>query len=266
MFSLGPLLIIIVAIAGFVFGQEAAREQVLSQIQGLMGSQGRQFAETAMASVSQPSTNIILSIVGIVTLLLGALGVFGQLQDALNAIWDVAPKPEGGMKGVLQLLKTRLLSFTMVLGTGFLLLVSLVLSAGITASVNYFGGLVPFSASVLEGINFFVSLIVITIVFALLFKYLPDAEIAWRSVWIGALMTSLLFVIGKSLLGLYLGSSQIATAYGAAGSLLIVLVWVYYSAQILFFGAEFTKVWATRYGKGIVAAPNAVRVTEQVEA
>jgi membrane protein len=265
-FSIGPLLVIVVAIAGFVFGQEAARQQVLAQIQSLLGTQGAQFIETAMANSNRPSTNIMFSIVGVATLLLGALGVFGQLQDALNAIWGVTPKPVGGFKGLLEMLQSRLLSFTMVVGTGFLLLVSLIISAAISAFVRYFGGMLPFSGTVLQGINFFVSLFVITVVFAFIFKYLPDAQIRWRSVWIGALLTALLFDIGRFVLGYYLGNSQLGGAYGAAGSLLIVLVWIYYSAQILFFGAEFTKVYATRYGEGVVPAPNAVRVTEQVQA
>ncbi len=262
-FSIGPLLIIVIAIASLVFGQSAARQQILAQMQGLVGSQGVQFIESAIVNSNRPSTNIIFTVIGLVTLLLGALGVFGQLQDALNAIWDVAPKPGRGLRGLLQ---DRLLSFTMVVGTGFLLLVSLVVSTGIAALVKYFGAYLPISATTLAGINFFASLVIITIIFAMIFKYLPDAQIGWRSVWIGALMTSLLFAIGKFALGFYLGNSQIGTVYGAAGSLVIVLIWIYYSAQILFFGAEFTKVFATRYGRGIVPAANAVRVTEQVQA
>ncbi len=265
-FSIGPLLVIVVGIAGFVFGESAARQQVLAQAQSLLGAQGAQFIETAMANASKPSTDIVFSAIGLVTLVLGALGVFGQLQDALNAIWGVTPKPEGGLKGLLHMLQSRLLSFTMVVGTGFLLLVSLVISAAISAFVEYFGAFLPFSGTVLQGINFFVSLFVITIVFAFIFKYLPDAQIRWRSVWVGALLTALLFDIGRFILGYYLGNSQLGSAYGAAGSLLIVLVWIYYSAQILFFGAEFTKVFATRYGEGVVPTQNAVRVTEQVQA
>ncbi len=256
-------MIIVISIAGLVFGQAAARQQILAQIESLVGPQGVQFIETTIVNANRPSTNIVFTGIGLVTLLLGALGVFGQLQDALNAIWDVAPKPGRGWRGLVQ---DRLMSFTMVMGTGFLLLVSLVISTAIAALVKYFGAYLPISAATLEGVNFFVSLVIITIVFGLIFKYLPDAQIAWRNVWIGALMTFLLFVIGKFVLGFYLGNSQIGTAYGAAGSVIVVLLWIYYSAQILFFGAEFTKVFATRYGKGIVPAPNAVRATEQVQA
>ncbi len=263
-FSLGPLLMIVIAIAGLVFGAEAARNQILGQIQGLVGQQGAQFIQSAIQSASRPRDSIIATIIGIATLLLGALGVFGQLQDALNAIWGVKPKPNRGLiKGLIQ---DRLLSFTMVLGTGFLLLVSLALSAALNAAIRYLGGMLPFSANILEGANFFVSFVIFTILFAFIFKYLPDAEIGWGDVWIAGLLTSLMFVIGNFLLGLYLGNSAIASSYGAAGSVIIVLVWVYYSAQILFFGAEFSKAFALHYGKGIVPAPNAERVVEEVHA
>ncbi len=262
-FSLGPLLIIVIAIAGLVFGTQAVQGQIMGQIQSLVGDQGAAFIQTAIESASKPRDSVIATVIGVVTLLLGALGVFGQLQDALNAIWGVTPKPDRGWKGML---KDRLLSFSMVLVVAFLLLVSLVLSAALTAFFTYFGNLAPMSATVAQGVYFFASFLVITLLFALLFKYLPDAEISWGNVWIGAAMTSLLFTIGKFILGFYLGSSAFGSTYGAAGSLVVVLVWVYYSAQILFFGAEFTKVYATRYGKGIVPAPNAVRVTEEIHA
>lgn len=262
-FSIGPLLIIVIAIAGFFFGQQVVESQIMAQVQGLVGPQGAQFVEAAMASTRQPGANFIASIVGVVTLLLGALGVFGELQDSLNTIWEVQAKPGAGLRAMI---KDRLLSFTMVLGTGFLLMVSLIISAALAALDKYFGALLPYSTSVLQGLNFFISLVVITLIFAAIFKYLPDAEIAWSSVWIGAALTALLFTIGKFLLGYYLGNSRIATAYGAAGSIVLVLVWIYYSAQILFFGAEFTKAFASRYGAGIIPAPNAVRVTRQARA
>ncbi len=260
-FSVGPLLVIAIAVASLVFDRAAVQSQILAQIRGLVGEQGARFVQTAVEGGQQSGTDIIATVIGAGTLVLGALGVFGQLQDALNAIWDVAPKPGRGIKG---LIKDRLLPFTMVLGTGFLLLVSLIVSTGITAMVTFLGERLAFSSAALEGINFFLSLIPITLIFALIFKYLPDAEITWSNVWVGALLTALLFVIGKFLLGVYLGGSQIGTTYGAAGSVIIVLVWIYYSAQILFFGAEFTKVYAERYGQGIVPAPDAVREAEQV--
>jgi membrane protein len=260
-FSLGPLLIIVIAIAGLVFGAEAAQGQIVGQMQGLVGEQGAAFIQAAIESASQPRSSLIASVIGIVTLLLGALGVFAQLQDALNAIWDVTPKPDRGWRGLIE---DRLLSFSMILVVGFLLLVSLVASTALAAFFKYVGGVVPMTAIVAEGVNFFVSFAVITLLFALIFKYLPDAQIAWSNVWIGAAMTALLFTIGKVILGIYLGNSAVSSAYGAAGSLVVVLVWVYYSAQILFFGAEFTKVYANRYGAGIIPAPNAVRVTEEI--
>lgn len=262
-FSLGPLLLIIISLLGLVFGTSAAQDQIVGQLQGLVGAEGARFIQDAIASASKPTTSIIASVIGIATLLLGAIGVFGQLQDALNAIWHVTPKP--GL-GIREMIKDRVLSFGMVLAVGFLLLVSLVVSAGLTALFKYFGTLVPMPATVAEGVNFFVSFGVITALFALIFKYLPDAIIPWRNVWIGAALTSLLFVIGKFVLGFYLGSSSIGSSYGAAGSLVIVLVWIYYSAQILFFGAEFTKAYAMRYGEGIVPAPNAELVVDQVRA
>jgi membrane protein len=262
-FSLGPLLIIVIAIAGLVFGAAAARGQIVTQIQALVGEQGAAFVETAIQSASKPSSSILASLIGLGTLLLGALGVFAQLQDALNAIWHVAPKPNRGWRGIVQ---DRVLSFSMVLAVGFVLLVSLVVSAGLAAFLKYFGAMLPMSSVVIEALNFFVSFAVITLLFALIFKYLPDALISWSTVWTGAAMTSLLFVIGKFFLGLYIGNSAVSSSYGAAGSLAVVLVWVYYSAQILFFGAEFTKVYATRYGHGILPAPNAERVNDRVYA
>ncbi len=262
-FSLGPLLIIVIAIAGLVFGQQAAQGQIVDQLRGLVGDQGATFIQSAIAASSTPRTGLIASVIGVATLILGALGVFGALQDALNAIWGVQPKPGRGIKG---LITDRLLSFSMVIVVGFLLLVSLVISAALAAFLKYFGGMLPFSSTVLQGINFFVSFAVVTLLFALIFKVLPDAKVHWSDVWIGAVLTALLFAIGKFILGYYLGTSAYASSYGAAGSLIIVLVWIYYSAQILFFGAEFTKAFAQRYGEGIVPADNAVRVTEQVQA
>jgi membrane protein len=197
---------------------------------------------------------LIATVVAVATLLIGASGVFGQLQDALNTVWGVEPK-EG--RGVWGFIKDRFLSFVAVLGTGFLLLVSLVLSSALAALGKWFSGSLPLPEAVLQAINFLLSFIVITGLFALIFKVLPDAKVAWRDVWIGAALTAVLFTIGKFAIGLYLGKSNVASAYGAAGSLVIVLVWVYYSAQILLYGAEFTQVYANRFGERIVPAPDA---------
>jgi hypothetical protein len=190
---------------------------------------------------------------------LGAAGFFGQLQDALNTVWEVTPKPGGG---ILDMIKGRFLSFTMVLGIGFLLLVSLLISTVLANLTNVVGNMLPGADLLAQIINFVVSFLVVTLLFAMIYKVLPDAVIAWSDVWVGAAITALLFNIGKFLLGLYLGSSSIASTYGAAGSLVVLLVWVYYSAQILLFGAEFTQVYAQRFGSRIVPADNAVAVTE----
>jgi membrane protein len=202
----------------------------------------------------QPSTGLLATVVAVITLLFGASGVFGQLQDALNTVWGVEPK-EG--RGVWGFIKDRFLSFVAVVGTGFLLLVSLVLSSALAAVGKWFSGVLPLPEAVLQALNFLVSFVVITGLFALIFKVLPDARVAWRDVWVGAALTALLFTIGKFAIGVYLGKSNVASAYGAAGSLVIVLVWVYYSAQILLYGAEFTQVYANRRGERIVPAPDA---------
>ena len=204
---------------------------------------------------NQPTTGIVATVVATATLLLGASGVFGQLQDSLNTIWGVQPK-EG--RGIWGLIKDRFISFAALLGTGFLLLVSLVLSAGLAAFGKWFGGWLPAPEVVLQVLEFLISFAVITGLFAMIFKILPDAQVAWRDVWVGAALTALLFTVGKFAIGLYLGKSDVGSAYGAAGSLVILLVWVYYSAQILLFGAEFTQVYANAVGSRIVPSKDAV--------
>ena len=263
-FSIAPLLVIAIAIAGLAFGQQAAQGQIIGVIQGVVGQQGGQAIQTMVESASQPRAGgILITLIGFVTLLLGASGVFGALQDSLNTIWGVQTKPGGGLKGIIQ---QRFFSFTLVVGTGFLLLVSLVVTAGLAAVSKWFSDYIPGGAMAWEGVNFVFSLVVITILFALIFKYVPDAEIAWRDIFIGAFVTALLFTIGKFAIGLYLGRSSVTSAYGAAGSLVLVLLWIYYSAQILFLGAELTQVVADRYGTPIVPKPSAVALTEAVRA
>ena len=244
-FSIAPLLIIAIAVAGLAFGQEAARGQLDRQIQGLVGQQSAELIQTMVESASKPTSGIIATVIAIATILFGASGLFGQLQDALNTIWEVEPKPG---RGILGIIKDRFLSFTMVLGIGFLLLVSLVLSALLSALDPYLTDLLPGSIYLLQILNFVISFGVITLLFAMIYKILPDVKIAWSDVWIGAAVTSLLFALGKFLIGLYLGNSSAGSAYGAAGSLVILLLWIYYSAQILLFGAEFTQVYAKKYG------------------
>ena len=258
-FSLAPMLIIAIAIAGAVFGEEAARGEIVTQIQGLVGRDGAQFIETAIEGASKPRAGTIASLISIAILLFGASGLFAQLQDSLNTIWEVQPKPGRGLIGIL---RDRFLSFTMVLGVGFLLLVSLVLSAGLSGLVNFLGSLLPGIGALLQLANFVLSFAVTTLLFGLIYKVLPDVKIAWSDVWSGAIVTSLLFSIGRFALGLYLGNSSFGSTYGAAGSVVIILVWVYYAAQILFFGAEFTQVYARRYGSRIVPAKNAMPLAE----
>jgi membrane protein len=258
-FSLAPMLVIIIAVAGLVFGQEAAAGALDDQIRGLVGAEGADLVQAMVASAQEPREGITATVIGIVTLLFGALGAFGQLQDALNTIWEVAPKPGRGLIGVI---KDRLAPAGLVLGVGFLLLVSLAVSAALVAVGNLLSGYLAGMAFLMEALNFLISFLAVTVLFAMIFKFLPDAKIAWRDVWIGAALTSLLFNIGKTLIGLYLGSGSVASAYGAAGSLIILLLWVYYSAQILFFGAEFTQVYANRLGSKVQPDEDAVKVTE----
>lgn len=259
-FSMAPLLIIVIAVVGVVFGDEAARGQVVGAIQGLVGHQGGEAIQTMILNARRPASSLIASLIGIATLVFGAAGLFGQLKDALNTIWEVKPKPGNGiMSSVL----TQFWSVTAVLGTAFLLLVSLVLSAGISAAATYLGNVLPGGAVMWEVINQVVSFGVTTLLFALMFKYLPDVKITWRDVAIGAIATTALFTIGKFAIGLYLGMSTFSSTYGAAGSLVVVLFWVYYSSQILFFGAELTKVYANRFGSRIKPDEHAQPLTAE---
>jgi membrane protein len=248
-FSMTPLLVLAIAIAGAVFGEEAARGEIVSQIQGLVGTSGAEAIETALDNANQPEISSIASLISIVVLLFGASGVFAQLQEALNTVWNVRTKPGRGLKGAV---RKRFLSFSMVLAIGFLLLVSLVLSAALSALANINLDFIPGFNFVWEIVNFVISFGLITLLFALMYKYLPDVKIAWGDVWVGAMITALLFSMGKYILGLYLGQGSFGSAYGAAGSLVIILAWVYYSAQILLFGAEFTQVFARHYGAQII--------------
>lgn len=241
-FSLAPLLIIAITIAGAVFGQDVAENELVGQIQGLIGKEGAEAVQAMIKNAQQPnSRGDIATIFGIVTLLFGASGIFGQLQEALNTVWNVKPKPGLNIKYFLQ---NRLLSFAMVLVIGFLLLVSLIISAVLAGVANFFGHLFPGWIIFLQILNFMISFSVTTFLFALIYKVLPDIKVAWSNVWIGATFTATLFTIGKFLIGLYLGNSGISSSYGAASSFVIVLIWVFFSAQILLFGAEFTQVYA----------------------
>jgi membrane protein len=256
-FSVAPLLIIAIAVAGLVFGREAATRQLAAEVEGLLGPQGAEVIQGLLQNASKTGAGIVATAVGVGTLLLGASGAFAQLQDALNTIWEVKPKAGRGVRGML---RDRFLSFSLVLAIGFLLLVSLVLSAALAAVGKYLAGILPVSSALMQGLNFALSFAVTTFLFALIFKVLPDVRIRWRDVWIGAAVTALLFSVGRFLIGLYLGRSSVSSAYGAAGSLVVLLVWIYYSAQILLLGAEFTQVYASKFGNGMTPKPNAERV------
>ena len=250
-FSIAPLLVIAIAVAGFFFGADAARGEIFGQLRGLVGDRGAGAIEAAVASASQTGHGTFAAIAGIVTLLFGATTVFGELQSDLDRIWD-SPKPEhAGIRGML---RGKVLSFGMVLGIGFLLLVSLVLSAALSAIGHFWSGALPGWEVVLQIVNFVVGFVVVTGLFAMIYKLLPRSAIGWRDVWVGSIVTSMLFSIGRLLIGLYLGKSSVASGFGAAGSLVIVLVWVYYSAQIFLLGAEFTKTYAYRHGSRMAQA------------
>jgi membrane protein len=253
LFSMAPLLLVAIALAGLVFGREAAQGQIVGELQGLLGDTGARAVEEIVERSRRPESGVLATAAALFTLFLGASGVFGELKGALNEVWDVPP-PGGG---ILRLLRERLASFAMVLAVGFLLLVSLLLSAALAAADGALHRFFPGPlAVVLQLLNNVVSLVTITALFALLFKFLPDTRIGWGDVWMGALFTSTLFTAGKFLIGLYLGRSSFGSAYGAAGSLVVVIVWVYYAAQIFLFGAELARVYAQRHGtrSGTVAA------------
>jgi membrane protein len=244
-FSVAPVLLIAIAVAGFVFDTDAAQRAVASELAGLMGSEAAAAVEALLQSARSPSGGLISTAVGVVVLLIGASAVFGELQDALNRIWRApVPRPPG----LWRLVRERMLSFGMIVGVGFLLIVSLVMSAAIAALGEWWGAAFSYQAILLEVLNFALSFAVITAAFALIYKLIPRVSVQWRDVWIGAAVTALLFTIGKSLIGIYIGRSGVASAFGAAGSLIVLLLWVYYSAQIFLLGAEFTWVYAHEFG------------------
>ena len=243
-FSLAPVLIVAISVAGLAFGQKAAEGEFARQLQGLVGETGARAVQAVLASANRPEFGILASAMGVGTLLVGASGAFVELQDALNKIWKV-PRRSGSVW--LQVIRERFLSFGLVLGLGFLLLVSLVVSAALGAVGNFIAPLLPWPVFLLESVDFLLSLGVIALLLAMIFRYLPDADIAWSDVWMGAAVASLLLTTGKVLIGLYLARSTVASAYGAASSLVIILTWVYYSAQIVLLGAELTQVYSRQH-------------------
>jgi membrane protein len=256
-FSLAPLVLILLAVFGLFFGNEHARDKILEQLQYLIDPSGIKVIQDIAASASKPQSGILASALGIVVGLFGASGVFGQLQDALNTIWGVKAKPGAGLWAFL---RARFLSFAMVAGVCFLLLVSLTVETILKGLSAYLQNLLPGGHILALALFLVLDIGVVILLFAMIFRYLPDIKIGWRDVWIGASLTALLFVIGKFILGLYLGSGAAGSAYGAASSLITLLLWIYYSAQILLFGAEFTQVYATTYGSQVEPEAHAVRV------
>ncbi len=250
-FSIAPLLVIVIAIAGLVFGTEAASGAIFAQLRGMVGDSGAAAIQGLVQSASRPATSIFAALTGLVTLVLGATTVLGELQSALDRIWRA---PSTGEHGWSRWVRGRMLSFGMILAIGFLLLVSLVLSAALVAIGDWWGPWFGKMRWLLEALNFAVSFVAVTALFAMIYKILPRIRIAWRDVWIGAAVTALLFTVGKFLIGLYLGKSGVTSGFGAAGSVVVLLVWVYYSAQIFLLGAEFTCVYTYRYGslRGVV--------------
>ncbi len=258
-FSLAPLLVICVAVAGAVLGEEAVRGQLDEQLKSSLGASGAFAVQDMVANARKPEANFWVSLAGIVMLVVGAGGLFGQLQDALNTVWGVKLRSGRGIMGVL---KDRFLSFSMVLGTGFLLLTSMILSAALQGVSKWAGDIASLPPQVWGGISAIVSFGVIVVLFAAIFKVLPDVRVRWRHVWVGAIFTAALFVAGKTGIGWYLGREATSSSYGTAGSLALVLLWVYYSSIILLFGAEFTQVWANSQGEEIEPDADAERVNE----
>jgi YihY family inner membrane protein len=246
LFSLAPLLIIVIAVAGMVFGQAAAQGEIVGQLRGTLGQGGAVAVEGLLAAAREPAKGLFATVVSVVMLLIGATAVFAELQSALDRIWRV-PAP-AGPSGLWNLARTRLLSFGLMLGLGLLLAVSLVLSAAVAALGTWWGGWLQGWDAVLEALNFAVSFSLFTLLFAMIYKTMPRARISWRDVWTGAAVTALLFTVGKLLIGLYLGTSNLASGFGAAGSLVVLIAWVYYSAQIFLLGAEYTWVYANTLG------------------
>jgi membrane protein len=246
--SLAPLLVIVIAIAGAFFGKEAAQGQLVWQIQDLIGRDGAEMVQTLLKGAQKPAAGTVATIFGLLTLFYGAGTVVAELRDALNIIWCAPSSNKTGLRSIVKLLKDRTIAFTFVMGIGFLLLVSLAVNAALSALGERFNALLPMPAWVFKALDFAVTYVAIAILFAMIYKWLPNLHIEWRDVILGALLTSLLFGFGKYLIGIYLGTAGIASTYGAAGSLVVVLIWVYYSAQIFFLGAEFTLAYAQLYG------------------
>ncbi|ERT07717.1 yihY family inner membrane domain protein [Lyngbya aestuarii BL J] len=258
-FSIAPILILVIAVVGFIVGEQIAQDEVFAQLESFFGSENAASIRTILQNQFSPSSNITATIIAVVTILFGATTVFAQLKQALNLIWGVEPKPGRGVKGFIQ---TRILSILMVLGIGFILLLSLIISSVLSGATTWLEQHLFIPSFVWTLVDLVISLSLTTLLFGQIYRVLPDVRIAWKDVVVGAGITAILFTIGKSLISLYLGNSSIGSAYGAAGSFVIVLVWIFYSTQIFLFGAEFTQVWSRRYGSQIRPNKNATLTRE----
>jgi membrane protein len=255
--SIAPLLLVVIGAAGFLLGEEQVRDALVAQVRDLVGEEGASLLETVSQNVGTKRSNLISMMVGFALMILGATTVFAQLQTALNRVWGVKATPSNAVLGFI---RSRLVSLTVVLGLAFLLLVSLVFSAAISGIQTYLGSLLPGAAIIWTLINHAVSLILVALLLAMLFRYVPDVEISWRDTVIGALVTAILLTLGKHAIGIYLGRAGVGSAYGAAGSAVVFMVWVYYVSVILFLGAEITKVIARRRGNPLVPSAHATAI------
>ena len=246
LFSIAPLLLIVLSITGFVFGAEAARGEIAGQLQNLMGEQSALTVQALLQNVNKPSEGIMATITGVLLLLIGATTVFGELQSALDRIWRAPERPP--IRSIISFLRSRLLSFGMIFGIGFILMVSLIFNAALSAVSHWWSLQFKEWFIILYSVNLVFGFVMTTAMFALIYKYIPSVKIRWSEVWIGALITAALFTVGKFLIGLYMTTSAVASGFGAAGSVVALLVWVYYSAQIFLLGAEFTWAYSTLYG------------------
>jgi len=244
-FALPPLLVIAIAVAGAVIGRQNVQERVIAQVQGVIGQAGAQAVAAMIQGAQNSSSGVLATVLSVILLLFSAAGVFVQLQGAFNTVWDVLPSKQGGF---LNTLLARLEAVAMVIGVGFLLLISMLISTALSTVGTFAAHYLPASGLVIQVVHYVVSFAVIALLFALIFRYLPDTDVQWRDVWPGAAITALLFILGQLGIGLYLGRSAVASTYGAAGSLAVILLWVYYSAQIVLLGAEFTQVYAKHLG------------------
>lgn len=259
LFSMAPLLLIVIAIAGSVFGREAVEGRIMEELQLLVGSSGARTVQGVIRNSSGPGKSVTALTIGIVTFFFGATAAFASLQGALNSVWKVESRPGNA---IWSFVRTRLISFGMVVGTGFLLLVSLVVGAGLSAMSDALGQVIPGPVGLWQAADVVISLSIITVLFGAIYKVLPDVELTWSDVWRGAVITSVFFTAGKFLIGLFLGQSSVASSYGAAGSLVVLLLWVYYSTQVMLLGAEFTQKYVLQFRRGIPVSPHAAKPGE----